>query len=442
MFEASSPYTRDQLITRNRQYIKEFLRHPFTLITALSFAVSELLSLILSVVFFVFTSAIPTDKLTQYMQEFTGSDSVEFSTSLDLTPSVATILLVIIFLLLYFKSKSTDPKTSPVMATTMLKVYTTVNLILQVMGALLLLLIPVIIGGVLIAIQSGYNSYIPPLPDRVVAVSIITVSAYILFNIAINIVNAVSFRRFSVSLQESLTTENLTHKGATAYAATCFIRIGESIASSLLVALFFFRIQEMLGELAGSEIYDLLKDFRFSTIGILMFALGVAASLHTVFLALFALRFRKHIIDAGENGCNLAVTDVPALYTAEGAPIGDARLSEENPYIFGNPFDFDDAQTPQEADNTSDDETPTADESPNEQHAPVATVTPAEPEQDPDSENPYADFAKPVEVHESAQESTDNKSTSLSTAPNFCCMCGTPVRPEQKFCAHCGNKLI
>lgn len=405
MFEVSVPYTRDQLINRNRQYIKEFLRNPFTLITALSFIASEVMSLVLSVVFYVFSTAIPSDKLTQYMQEFTGSDSFEFSTSLNLTPSVATILLVIIFLLLYFKSRSNDSKASPAMATTMLKVYTTINLILQVMGALLLLLIPVIIGGMFIIIQSEFNTYIPPLPDRVVVVSIIIVSSYILFNISINIVNAVSFRRFSVSLQESLTTENLTHKGATTYAATCFIRIGENIASTLLVALFSFRVQEALHELADTELYTILKDFQFGDAGILLLAFGVATSLHTVFLALFALRFRKHIIAAGENGCNLPDPMIPALDTMDATPAEGTPLSEE--------------------------ESPSS-----------PTSKPAEPESDNDNENPYADLAKPAEVYASAQDVTDTHIAPTPTAPKFCCMCGASTKPEQKFCAHCGNKLI
>ncbi len=345
MYTANQPYTLDRLIIRNRQYAKEFLRKPFTLITALSIVFSELASSAIILIMWFLTMTGPIEELNLYIQESSGSDSIGVSTSVNLTPPIGTIILVVALLLLYIRSRNNDYRATPDTGATILKVYSTINLILQVIGSAVLLLIPVITFAVLREIQRYYNPYYAGLPDRIIGVSVFFVSLYVLFHAAINIINAVGLKNFSVSLHNSLTTAELSHKGTTLYAVTNLIRAGETAVTSISASMILYNANEKLSTITDGELSAIFEQMPFRAVGlVLLLALPVYA-LKDIILSLFALRYRKHISDAGENGCNLPPLVLPydkitEPETYEETPCNETPAETENAKPQTSPQNF------------------------------------------------------------------------------------------------------
>ncbi len=400
MYSPEAPYTHDQLIIRNRQYTKDFLRKPFTLILAILIIFTEVSNSAISFLMWLSTMIMPAEEITLYLQDILGTDSIEFGGgSFDMSAPVGSIALIVAILILYIKSRNTDYRTSPTTGTVILKVYSTINLIAQTISSVLLILIPIIAGIILKEVQNNYNSYSAGLPDRIIGISVFLVTLYILFNVALNIINAVGLRNFSVSLHHSLTTEKLSHKGATLYAISNFIRLGETAVTTIAAAAILYNASDNLNAMTDGELSAIFEQMPFRAIGLLLLLALPVSALKNIILSLFALRYRRHIIDAGENACNLPPLVLPYNKVAE------SEASEETS-VAGSP------QTEASALQTEN-----------------------------ENNNPYAVLHKPTESPGSSSTAETERTESHNATPNFCCMCGTPVTPEHKFCAHCGNKL-
>ncbi len=318
MYEQNVTGNQELKTFYNRQYIKEFLARPFTLITAILLIFAEISELSLSFLMWLSQFIIPLDEINLYLKDVLGTDSIEFSGgNFNLSAPIGSVALIAAFLILYFRSRNKDYSSAPTAGTVILKVYSTINLISQAIGSVLLLIIPFLVGFLMKAIQENFASHSAGLPDRVIGVSVFLITLYILFNIALNILNALGLRNFSNSLHSSLTTDKLSHKGTTLFAVTSFIHLGNLALTTLSSALILFSASENLSAITGGELSVIFEQVPFKAIGLLILLALPVSALKSIMLCLFALRYRKHITTSDNESYSLPVSGTPCTETKE-----------------------------------------------------------------------------------------------------------------------------
>lgn len=389
------------VVTRNRNYIKEFLAKPYLLIAGILIIASTVLS---SVVSIVQTAAmIPFfEKFNEFANQMSNGD-VSFSVSGNISlGNIASILLIVSLIAMYVASRKQEKPDAPKGAVTAFHIWAVLSMIGDFITAGLFLLCPLLFGLVFTLIAKADTSAfgVAPIdiPGRVIFVTIAICSIIFIAYAVLYIIKGISGFRFGSSLKNSISTPELSAKGCKAFAVTSIINCVFVAFCSIISSLATLALPSIESPASDFDLmFEAYKAIPMDVIAVCTVISTILSLVTPVCLAIFALRYKKHIENAGENGCNL-----PA------------------------PAPFVPVQTPQAAYASN---TP----------APQQTA-PAQPATDTDNENPYAEAfttpepADPASVQVPAQENTP-------PAPKFCNMCGHPVKPEQNFCNGCGHKL-
>ncbi len=389
------------VVTRNRNYIKEFLSKPFLLIAFIVIIASTILSYIVAA---VSTSAmIPfVEVINEYANNMTDGN-VTFSVSGNISlGNIVSILLIVSLIAMYVASRNQDKPDAPKGAVTTFHIWSILSMIGDFITAGVFLLCPLLFGLIFTLIAKADTSALGvaplDLPGRVIFVTIAICSIIFIAYAVLYIIKGISGFRFGSSLKNSISTPELSAKGCKAFAVTNIIN-SVFVAFCSIVSSFVTLVLPSI-ESPSPEfdfMFDAYKAIPMDVITVCSLINTLLSLVTPVCLAIFALRCKKHIENAGENGCNL-----PA------------------------PAPFVPVQTPQPAYTTS---TPQPQQ-----------TTPAQPAADTDNDNPYAEaFGTPEPVAPTAEQAPAQENT--SPAPKFCNMCGLPVKPEQNFCNGCGHKL-
>lgn len=392
MYEQYTPDRRDLLAQRNKQYIKDFLRKPFTLVIAVAILSVSILDSICSILSSV--GMIPIiEQLNELLRstEFGENSSISISTKAGMP--VNTVLLLLGLCIMYFKSRKKDDSSAPVAGATVFYVWAIVSLVGDLLAALMITLLPILIfiGISYINAHTGEPavdavfSLLPFGSDSTwIVLTGLTLSAMLIIMAVIYVISGISRLKFASSLRKGVTEGILSSKGIVPFAIVNIIFAVMALHSALcmLPTVFYSDRSIVTGYSQLDEILSAVPIPLIMATAIISLALSAIVPL---FLARFALRYRKHILNAGEDGCNLPEPELVSVQAC--APC------ESDSHI-----------------NTQTDPNAVWDSDAN-PYAPIASAT----EEDVD--------APPV------------------TVSSFCFMCGNPVTPEQKFCANCGNKL-
>ena len=394
------------VVTRNRKYIMELLAKPFLLGAGVVIIIATVLAYALSIV--QAASMLPfLEKFAELASEMTDGN-VSFSTSANFSIGNLTgILLIASLIAMCVASRKQEKPDAPKGAVTAFHIWTILSMIGNLFTAGLFLLLPLLFGLVFTLISTAGISWFDgapvEIPGRVIFVCIAIFTIIFIGYAVLYIINGISGFRFGSSLKKSITTPELSAKGCKAFAATNIINSVLLFFSSIISSVFLLAIPSVESPAPELDLmFEVYKTIPLDLIAICSAVTTVLSLVAPICLAIFALRYKKHIENAGENGCN---------------------LPEPAPFV--------PVQTPQ----------------------PVYTGTYAQPQVTPaaqtapettseaDNENPYAEAfnapetpAAPVYTQTPAQENS-------APAPRFCNMCGRPVTPEQNFCNGCGNKL-
>ena len=373
---------------QNVAIIKSYFKKPVILTQGILYIVSSILSVVSTFVmmpamnnYFNMFLSIP-----EIAQDMTASEARFFNSFMSvytniivfasLIPSIIMIgLTAAAFLIIYKKSKNDDPASTPKTGVTILFVLSIVQLIpIIIASAILLLAILLLIVESIITSSSG--------ADEAALLWVLTIIYTFIFGgmIAIFLLYFINQVRFYKSVLNSLTTVNLSYKGAGIFGVFSII-YGVITAMSSLSSFSITPILNAMTELEPEIVFvvdmfgTLTPVFMFSAVT------SIFTAAITVISGIIALGYKKHI----------------KSYT-EG--FSDYTTSEQNAGFVGD-FVMD---TP-----------PVQESHPTHQSAP--------------------------QINESKFEPVVFNDNSPIKQNTYCPRCGTPAKEGDVFCNACGTKL-
>lgn len=306
---------RDPHIIKNTNYLKEYFKKKTTLVIAISYGLSILLSLA-SMITALLPSALRSLRaLTgEYVYGATGNFAPSQLVQLATLPMLILPFLSFLgFLLLYIKSKNSSPASSPKGGAAVLKAVGTISLVLGIFETFVLLLIPILFAFMPYATSKLYRFDFPydTFSQNPEAAPIVmgAIFAGIVFLIVapfiVYLLLSVIFEfRFFSSLRKSLVTSNLTAKGSVGFGVMNIISCvfttlvtGTSILLYVLNTAFGIRgILPLRNTSLGTA-----SSFT-SIVSIIILVLSLALSLVSgIAIAKFAFGYNKHIKSVPEN---------------------------------------------------------------------------------------------------------------------------------------------
>ncbi len=383
MYNIASPYTREQLITRNRLYIRTLLGRPLLLTGFIILAVSAFLNMIIAAVFSreIFTVV---DAVNKYMQQNAGGFDAEFSINANI--STSDLLLMASLLVMYLSSRKPRSASAPKVGVTLFWVWTILMLIGDIGTCLVFITVPLAIFFIVQNVALGDDSLLSEvgnndLGQRAIYLTLgIVIFVFIVFA-ALYIIRGISRLRFGSSIRNSISSEILTSKGAVTYAVTNLIISVIPLVSSLFLLMVANSIN--FKEILSQATIGIPVEIPYDNLLLLATVSSVLTALFPVFMSIFALKYHKHICSAGEHGENLPT--IPVAYPADNSPSDNAtEPATSNAYGSQNPYES-------------------------------VVDTPAE--------EPYT------------------KSDTAHPVPRYCNQCGSKTDAGQRFCNQCGARL-
>ncbi len=413
-------YNPEPLIYRNKHYVKQYLATPAVLILAILQTIAIVLSL-LSSVFSAANSEAFSNAMASIMQDSFG-ENVNFSVSTSTSLPLLSAAFGVCFFLLYFCARSKKENSAVKGSVTFFWVLSIIQLVgnclISALFVLLIFVMLLIIPSTMYLLNTySYQQSIYDAESASVA-DIFTIVMIIFFVIMAAIVAFILFfsinhLRFAASVRKSVSTPELSSKGAkgtgVAYViASVFSAVGLLFGAIIFFAAFFI-----------PEVNHINSNATFGKDALLSIGASCLISYfinlaNYVYMAKFAFGYRKHIDTAGPGGSYLPIpvmqiNSAPAqtyYQPAPAQPVTGAVTQEQNSYP-----------------------APTAD---------FALATEAEPSL---CAEPAAESV--TDIHEDAEsESTNTPDASQNEFPRFCSNCGVPTVKGQFFCSNCGTKTV
>ena len=293
---------------------------------------------------------------------------------------ICTALIALGYILIYVKSRSESPASSPKAGVGILYAFAVISLVLMILSCIGAILLIVFVAYLLVNVASSDSAVAAASSIGVVFIGVLLaiIFGYALF-VSINRV------RFYGSVRQSINSVELQNKGAKPYGIACVINavfIGISFVSSLTT----------ISGLSGISYFSGLTGV--SILGTVSMAVMMAM---LIVEAMIALGYKKHI-DNLKYGYNTPSGGNPAPYNDQQPYYGNMGAAPRSPYENpGAPYGGD-TQNPYE--------------------------TPEQPQP-----KPYNDGFSQTAPRQSR-----------SDVPQICPYCGAPTE-NAPFCGNCGAKL-
>lgn len=308
---------REALLTnRNRLYIKDFLARPFLRQAAILIIISMIISLLISLTQAFVGLASITDYIIRLIRQssFEWIDPPAISFGLDF--SINNVILVASMLAMYIASRKAKKQSAPLGAVSVFFVWCIITMVGDFISALIYFAIPILVftamgitlgaGGTEILTQMG----VPSLPPRVKFIAALVFCLVFAVYVVLYIIRGISRFRFGNALRMSISTSSLSARGCKTYATVniifCILLFAGTLMSS--VGLNIFSKTELA---RTTEWGRTLSAMPLSFLGICSMIISLLSCVIPILLATFALRYKKHIEAAGENGCNLPEPIIP-----------------------------------------------------------------------------------------------------------------------------------
>ncbi len=340
---------------QNVAIVKSYFKKPLVLTQGILYIVSGIISA-LSMVVMIPTMNSYMDKIFS-MPEFTmgmsASEEYFMSSFMDIYMNVAMIVAIIpslivtalvatAYILMYVKSKNPDPSSSPKAGVTILYILSIVQLVPIILMCLwfLLIILIMILGAIVTSAESNGSG-------EGAAFSIMTVIFTIVFSGmgALFLLFFINQVRYYKSILNSLTTVNLSNKGAGIYGVFSII-YGAYLAINTLSS---FAIVPMFKAMANNfPELEIALDL-FSTLTPAIAVSSVASVLLTgiyIVNAIVALGYKKHINNITESFNTVEYAPagaVPAMAVETAQNAQPSLINEQNPQI---PFSYDNFENP------------------------------------------------------------------------------------------------
>lgn len=395
MYTQNQFYNPEPLIYRNKHYVRQFLGSSTILILGIIQTITSLLNL--------FSLFLPmadlSDTISQFMKETTG-ENVNISFSNSSSFSLMPIAFAVCFYLIYFCARSKRKNSAIKGSVTFFWALCIVQLVLSSLAAaaftllisLLAILIPNIGRFMNMSMDQSYTGADITAATSAVSIVLVILLIFLAAITAFMLFYSINQLRFAASIRNSISTPELSAKGAKATGVSYVIFSVFTSLGLVISAIFFF--VGLFAPESSLIIFGLpyTKSTFVSIYGISLISnfIGLA---YYIYMAKFAFGYNKHILAAGPNGCNLPMP-VIAYNPAPEQPVNQATETQ---------FDTTPEAPAQEEETTAQEE-----------------ETSATPEAECTYEPQPADAAY---------------------VPAFCPHCGTPVAEGHSFCSGCGNKL-
>lgn len=319
MYDTSTPYTQEQLINRNRLYIRSFLGSPLLITGFIVLLISLVLNLLVSLIQMGIAFTTIIESINTLIENNTDGPHMGFSAKMDLP--INNILLLVSILVMYKSSCKPKKTSAPTTGVTIFWIWTILALVSDIGSALACLLIPLILSlmmwiiasvGVDLMAQFGIEN----VADNILYIILLLVFVVLVVYATLYIVRGINRFRFGLSMRNSVTSETLSSKGAVPYAVTNLLISAVLILSSLFMLWLSYNydLKSILSEI---EYTSPIAEIPFDTVFLFAAMSSILTSLLPIFMSIFALKYHSHICAAGTNGENLPVP--PVAYAPEAA---------------------------------------------------------------------------------------------------------------------------
>lgn len=381
MNEQNQIFTSDPYTLRNKNYVCRFLCSPVILALGILNAIEAIISIVSNFltrdVSEEFASAL-THLLEDYLDE-------ELTTTSSFSIPIVPIVMAIGFFVMYFSAKTGDKNDGAKSGSTILWVLAIITLVACSVAAVALLLVIIALALAIPYITNNNLEALYDIPFRFTGdvrgvLMSITIVFIVIFSIIITIllIYGISQFRFASSVRKSLSTPELTAKGARTYGVLSVISSVFSGIGLLGTAIGFFAILTLPDTFIRIEDIYIQRSSLVSVSGISLLTSALSFA-YNIYMAKYAFGYHRHIAAAGPNGVNL-----PMPVIAYAAPVKSVYSAPAQP----------------------------------------SESIPVQPEETKVEDVPYA-----------------QGETQDDAPPAFCPECGTPVVTGQLFCAECGTKV-
>ncbi len=319
--QSMNPY-----VLRNRLYLKEFMRKPIFLATGILYAVSAVLSALVSAV-----AIIPVQQMFTYM---VNTGLIELDQDINLSVSISLPLAVVAgavaFILMYKSAKNPNPASAPTVGLAIFWGLAIYNFVSIGAGALVFIALIILIAltlanpnGSMTPVWELIEEYIINIGATTSAgltthemAQVFLIAMLVSFTVALiaflgyGLFISVSYYKFASSMRNSCRTEFLSCKGARRYGIINIITAASCISSVVYmliygVLLYIPEASASLGEIG-------LTPDAFLPLIILTLIASAVNAVANIFQAKIGFGYRKHILAAGEGGTNLPLPVIVA----------------------------------------------------------------------------------------------------------------------------------
>lgn len=329
------PFRSTRLIMRNRQYVKQYLGKPITLAIPIVILAVAVISGFMSFVVFAIGMGEWLADVGSWMSQDTGVDFT-FNVSPS-SLSLMTIVMCVAMFIIHSKSKNQDPSSMPNGGVTTFWVWSIITLVQDIISCVVLVFVPIIFGAIfsLAFNRMAYVGETSGPEGGIIALAIGLLFFVFAIMIFVILFKSINRFRFASSIRKSITTEDLTSKGAVPYAVMNIITavfgvIGNAIAFGFIGVLNEYWSELMQGGAGYTDIPVLPESFM-SIMGISLVA-STLSLLEPVLMGVFALGYSKHIKAAGVGGSNLPMPEYQQTAPVQTAYQPAAPVETVNPY--------------------------------------------------------------------------------------------------------------
>lgn len=303
----------DPRIIKNTDYLKEYFKKKTTLVIAISYGLSILLSLASMITALLPSAFRSLRALTgEGVYGATGNFAPSLIVRLATLPLLILPFLIFLgFLLLYIKSKNSSPASSPKGGAAVLKAVGTISLVLGIFDTFLLLLIPILFAFMPYATSKLYRfdfpydtfsqnpESAPIIMGAVFAGIVFLIVAPFIVYLLLSVI--FEFRFFS-SIRKSLVTSNLTSKGSVGFGVmqiiSCISTAFTNVSLLILYIIYAVSDTSRMSHMLSFNSMDLFSSVVSTVIILLSLAVGLVSG---IAMAKFAFGYNKHIKSVPEN---------------------------------------------------------------------------------------------------------------------------------------------
>lgn len=337
--------------------------------------------------------------------------------------SVAYAVVAAAYIIIYIKSNSKNPNASPSVGFTILFVVSIIQLVGCIGASVLLSFFIVGVGISVPFILSDNSSGLSSDETTIIAVALIILAVLFAALIFLFLLKGISYFNYIKSVRRSMTSVELSSKGARAYGISDLL-LGILYASYALLAVALIPLLPYLASLDG-EIGALYRGVNFAPIFILAAVSTILTAINFFLGAKVAFGYRKYI-DNVKFGYGAGDAPMPPqMFPPQPAytqPMNSAQPPSPMPPAY--PQNIPDA--PQPAD--SGQPAPVSDD----RFPPYANT--------PTDAAPGAPVYQPFNVMNHRQPEID-LITPSGVISSHCPVCGTDIDADAAFCSSCGTRL-